>query len=63
MGGFLYNSSQKNNEKEALSIVPCKRTKRMPESTAIISVEAPGQLYNQTNKFVYLGADVNHNQH
>ena len=31
------------------------RTKGMPESTAIFSVEAAGQVYNQTNGFVYLG--------
>ena len=32
----------------------------MPESTAIFSVEAVGQVYNQTNGFVYLGGNVNH---
>ena len=37
------------------------RAKEMPESTAIFSVEAAGQAYNQTNEFVYLGRDVNHN--
>ena len=37
------------------------RAKRMPESTAIFSVEAAGQVYNQTNEFVYLGGNVNHN--
>ena len=36
-------------------------TKGMPEPTAIFSVEAAGQVYNQTNEFVYLGGDVNHN--
>ena len=36
-------------------------TKGMPESTAIFSVEAAGQVYNQTNEFVYLGGNVNHN--
>ena len=36
-------------------------TKGMPESTAIFSVEAAGQVYNQTNEFVYLGGDVNRN--
>ena len=39
----------------------CLRTKRMPESTVIFSVEATGQVYNQTNEFVYLGGNVNHN--
>ena len=33
----------------------------MPESTATFSVETAGQVYNQTNKFVYLGGNVNHN--
>ena len=33
----------------------------MPESTAIFSVEAAGQVYNQTNEFVYLGGNINHN--
>ena len=37
------------------------RTKRMPESTAMFSVEAVGQVYNQTNESVYLGGDVNNN--
>ena len=32
----------------------------MPESTATFSVEAAGQVYNQTNEFVYLGGNVNH---
>ena len=33
----------------------------MPESTAIFSIEAAGQVYNQTNEFLYLGGGVNHN--
>ena len=33
----------------------------MSESTAIFSVEAAGQAYNQTNEFAYLGRNVNHN--
>ena len=37
------------------------RAKGVPESTAIFSVEAAGQVYNQTNGFVYLVGDVNHN--
>ena len=37
------------------------RTKRVPESTAKFTVEAAGQVYNQTKEFVYLGGDVNHN--
>ena len=31
------------------------------ESTATFNVEAAGQVYNQTNEFVYLGGNVNHN--
>ena len=33
----------------------------MPGSTAVFSVEAAGQVYNQTNEFIYLGGNVNHN--
>ena len=32
----------------------------MPESTAIFSVEAAGQVYNQTKEFVYHGENVNY---
>ena len=39
----------------------CLRPKGMPESTATMSVEAAGQVYNQTNEFVHLGGNVNHN--
>ena len=39
----------------------CLRAKGMSESTAIFSVEAAGQVYNQTNEFVYLGGNVNRN--
>ena len=39
----------------------CSGAKGMSESTAIFSVEAAGQVYNQTNEFVYLGGNVNHN--
>ena len=38
----------------------CLRAKGMPESITF-SVEAAGQVYNQTNEFVYLGGNVNHN--
>ena len=31
------------------------RTKGMPESTTIFSVETAGKVYNQTKEFVYLG--------
>ena len=46
---------------EAKTEIMCLRTKGMPESTDKLSVEAAGQMYNQTNKFVHLGGDVNHN--
>ena len=35
----------------------------MPESTAIFSVQAAGQVYNQPNDFVYLEGNVNQNAH
>ena len=37
------------------------RAKGMPESTATFSLEAAGQVYVQTNEFVYLGGNLNHN--
>ena len=46
---------------EAMTEIMCLRAKRIPESSAIFSVEAAGQVYNQTNEFVYLGGNVNHN--
>ena len=41
--------------------IMCLRTKGMSESTAILSVEVAGQVYNQTNEVVYLDENVNHN--
>ena len=46
---------------KAKTEIMCLRAKGMPESTAIFSVEAVGQVYNQTNEFVYLGENVNRN--
>ena len=46
---------------EAKTEIMCLRAKGMPESTATFSVEAAGQIYNQTNEFVYIGENVNHN--
>ena len=46
---------------EAKSEIMCLRAKGMPESTAKFSVEAAGQVYNQTSEFVYLWGNVNHN--
>ena len=46
---------------EAKAEIMCLRAKGMPESTATFSVEAAGQVCNQTNEFIYLGGNVNHN--
>ena len=46
---------------EAKTEIMCLRAKGMPGSTVIFSIEAAGQVYNQTNEFVYLGGNVNHN--
>ena len=46
---------------KAKTEITCLRAKGMPESTATFSVEAAGQVYNQTNEFVHLGENVNHN--
>ena len=46
---------------EAKTEIMCLRAKGVPESTATFSVEAAGQVYNQTNEFVYLRGNVNHN--
>ena len=46
---------------EAKTEIMCLRAKGTPESTTTFSVEAAGQVYNQTNDFVYLGGNVNHN--
>ena len=46
---------------EAETEIMCLRAKGMLESTATFNVEAAGQVYNQTNEFVYLGGNVNQN--
>ena len=46
---------------EAKTEIMCLRTKGMSESTAIFSIEAASQVYNQTNEFLYIGGNVNHN--
>ena len=46
---------------ETKTKIMCLRTKGVLESTAIFSVEAAGQTYNQANEFVYLEGNVNHN--
>ena len=45
---------------EAKTEIMCLRTKGLPESSAIFSVEATGQVYNQMKEFVYLESNVNH---
>ena len=46
---------------EAKTEIMYLRTKDILESTAMFSVEAAGEMDNQTNEFVYLGGNVNHN--
>ena len=46
---------------EAKTQIMCLRTKGMPDSTATLRREAADQVYDQTNEFVYLGRNVNHN--
>ena len=46
---------------EAKTEIMCLRAKGMPESTATFSVEAAGQVHNQTNEFVCLGGNINQN--
>ena len=41
--------------------IMCLHAKGRPEFTAIFSVEAAGQVYNQTNEFACLGGNINHN--
>ena len=45
---------------ETKTEIMCLRAKGMSVSTATFSVEAAGQVYNQTNAFVYLGENINH---
>ena len=47
---------------EAKTEIVCIRTNGMLESTAIFSKEAPGRVYNQTNEFVNLRVNTNHNE-
>ena len=46
---------------EAKTEIISLRAKGMPESNTIISVQAAGQVCNQTNEFVYLGGNIDHN--
>ena len=52
---FGFTVSEANTEIMSL------RAKGMLEITTTFSVEAAGEVYNQTNEFVYLGGNVNHN--
>ena len=45
---------------EAETEIMCLRTKLMSEFTSTFRVEAAGQVYSQTNEFVYLRGNVNH---
>ena len=44
---------------EAKTETMCLRSKEMPESNTIVSVEVTGQAYNHTNEFVSLGRFIN----
>ena len=46
---------------EAKTEIMGLRTQGMPDSTATFNVEVAGQVYNQTNEFVHLGGNVDHN--
>ena len=46
---------------ETKTDIMCLRMKEMSEPTATFTVEVAGQVYNQTNEFIYLGGNVNHN--
>ena len=46
---------------EAKTEITFFRTKGMPEAIATFSVKAAEQVYNQTNEFVYLEGNANHN--
>ena len=39
------------------------RRKGILEPIAMFNINAAGRMYNQTNEFVYLGANTNHNAH
>ena len=45
---------------EAMTEIMCLSTRGTPDAAATFSVEAAGQVYKQTNNFVYLGGNVNH---
>ena len=45
---------------EAKTETMCLRAKGMLDSTTLFSVQASGQVNNQTNEFVYFGGNINH---
>ena len=46
---------------ETKTEIICLRAKGMPEPTVSFSVETEGQVYNQTDEFLYHGRNFNHN--
>ena len=48
---------------EAKTEIICLRAKGVAESSATSSVEAAGQVYNQTNEFVYIKGNMNESQY
>ena len=46
---------------EAKTKIMCLRTKGIPASIATFSIEVAGQVYKQTNEFVHLGGNADHN--
>ena len=64
---YIVASAIEKNHRQILTVseakteIMCLRERGMPESTAIFSIEAAGQGYNQTNEFVHLEGNVNHN--
>ena len=57
MGVIVFGLTVSETKTEIMRL----RTKGMSEFTAIFSIEAAGQVYNQTNDFVQLGGSVTHN--
>ena len=45
---------------EAKTEIMCLRIRGMSDAASTFSVEAAGQVYNQTHDFVYVGGNVNH---
>ena len=58
---FADRTNNNAEPKSNWSILLCLRAKGMPESAATFSVETAGQVFKQTNEFVYLRGNVNQN--